>query len=97
MAYSIPNIRMGVAYAADPQPLRDCAAAVMSRMQSHTPAVQLLGTAVALVAMSESLGLDPHEVVQRARRAVHDLEAAHTHQVQALRDYARGELTRTQA
>lgn len=94
MPYQPHTVRDGVAFASAPGPLRACAAGVMARMQDHAPQYQLLGTAVALAAMAESIGLNPHAVLSRARNALRDLEAAHTHQVQAVRDYARGELLR---
>lgn len=73
--------------------LRRLAVRQINHVQGEAPSDQLLATALSLVAMSESIGLDPHELVATARRVMAHAEGPFTHQIQALRDYARGELT----
>ena len=66
----------------------------INHVQQAPPADQLVATAIAIVAMSEACGLNPHDVIAVANRAMNDAESAFTHQVQAIRDYARSELAR---
>lgn len=54
--------------------------------------VQYLGPAVAFVAMAEALGRSPHDDIVRIRRMMDQLEGPFTSHVQAIRDYAKGEL-----
>lgn len=55
-------------------------------------AVQFLGPAVAFVAMAEALGRNPHDDIVRIRRMMNQIEGPFTSEVQAIRDYAKGEL-----
>lgn len=73
---------------------RSLAVKQIDHVQHASPANQLVGTALAIVAMSEAAGLDPHEVVCVAQRAMHHAEGPFTHQLQAIRDYAASELKR---
>lgn len=74
--------------------LRAAAFTLLDRMQSHNPAVQMLATAVALRAMSESLGLDLSDLMQRAGRLLRAADGPFGTHIQAIRDYAVGELRR---
>lgn len=75
--------------------LRQGAFAVLDAMQKQPKqAVQVLGPGVAFVAMCESLGRDPHEDIVRIRRMMSEVDGPFTAEVQAIRDYAAGELLR---
>jgi hypothetical protein len=50
---------------------------------------------LAAVVSADALGLDPHEEIARAARKVRQAEGPFTIELQALRDYCRGELTHT--
>lgn len=76
------------------QPCRDMAIKQINHVQGESPATQLVGTALAVVAMSEAIGTDPHDVLLIAQRMVRAAEGPFTHQIQALRDYAKSELRR---
>lgn len=86
------TIRDAITFSSDAARVRRPAFHVIDALQRHEPAVQMDALFVAAVAMSQSLGLDPHAMVTRAKRMLPDAEAAHTDHVQAIRDYARGEL-----
>lgn len=75
--------------------LREPAFALLSRLDAVTPADQISAAFLAAVAMAESVGLDPYEEVTRSKRMMEAAEAPHTHHVQAIKDYARGELARS--
>lgn len=73
---------------------RSLAIQQVNHVQQARPVDQMVATALALVAMSEACELNPHDVVAVARNAMADAESPFTHQLQALRDYARTELRR---
>lgn len=71
---------------------RSLAVQQINHIQGTPPSMQIFSTAVALVAMCDAVELDPHDVVIIANRAMNDLESPFTHQIQAIRDYAKSEL-----
>ncbi len=89
----IHTIMDRISFFSDLAALRRGAFRVIDAVQHEdNHAVQYLSPAVALVAMAEALGRDPHEDIVRVRRMMSGgLEAAYTDQVQAIRDYAKGE------
>lgn len=74
--------------------LRTLAVKQVEHVQGERPSDQLTATAVALVAMAEAAHLDPFEVVALALRVMNHAEGPFTHQVQAIRDYAKQEIAR---
>jgi hypothetical protein len=60
--------------------------------QEENKAVQFLAPGVAFCAMADALGRFPHDDISRIRRMMGALEGPYTEQVQAIRDYAKGEL-----
>lgn len=81
--------RMGVFNAAN---IRAPAFHVIHRIQNLDPAAQITATAVALCAMAQAIGMDMREVIYVAERTLRDAEGPYTEHIQAIRDYARGEL-----
>lgn len=67
---------------------------VIERVQDSTPGEQILGTAVALMAMCESANVHLGDVLTFAGRVMHDAEGPFTSHVQAVRDFAAGEIRR---
>lgn len=59
-------------------------------------AVQFLAPGVAFCAMADALGRFPHDDIVRIRRMMGAVEGPFTDQVQAIRDYAKGELLNVQ-
>lgn len=91
---SAPAIRDQIAFFSSPARLRVPAFRVIDRMQDRTPGEQLLGTAVALVAMSEAIGLPLNDLLTVAHNVMRDVEGPFTYHVQAIRDYAKNEIGR---
>lgn len=83
-----------LSFLSNPARLRKPAFSVISRVQNFTPGEQLLGTAVALVAMCESANINLGDVITRARNVMRDAEGPHTSHIQAVRDYAANEIMR---
>lgn len=79
---------------ATPPDLRVPAYRVIDRTDGFSPGQQLMGTALALVAMSEAVGLNPHELIVFAQNAMADVEGPFTYHIQAIRDYAKHEIKR---
>lgn len=72
--------------------LRRLAVRVVDKVEGERASDQLNATAVALVAMAEAVGVDPFDVLVIAKRVMGAAEGPFTHQIQAIRDYARAEL-----
>ena len=77
-----------------PAQVRAPAFQVLTRIQGLDPGIQLLAVAVALCAMSQACELDMREVIYTAENLLRDCEGPYTEHIQAIRDYARGELVR---
>jgi hypothetical protein len=88
------NIGDRVRTASTVSTLREPAYAVISRIQNTDPADQVRAIFLAATVAAEACKLDPHEEVERAKRMMSDAEGPHTIHIQALRDYAEGELRR---
>lgn len=85
-----------VRLASSPARLRRPAFAVIDGLQQSevTGGEQLLGAAVALVAMCESANVPLTEVLAKATRIMGDVEGPFTAHLQSVRDYAAHELRR---
>lgn len=88
------TVRDGVVFSLSAAALRKPAFAVINRIQSRTPSEQIAATAVALVAMSEAVGLDPHDLVSRGRRMMSDVDGLFTAEIGAIKAYAAAEIGR---
>lgn len=66
---------------------------VLDAIQFLHPSVQLDALFVTGVAMANAIGLDPHDMVLRAKRAIPEVDAF-DERLNAARDYAHGELKR---
>lgn len=88
------SIKDAISFNSNAAKLRVPAFEVLNGLQKFPPAVQMDALFLAAVAMSQSLGLDAHEMVARARRILPDAEGAYGsgHHMEAIRDYAKGEL-----
>lgn len=77
-----------------PADIRAPAFAVIARLQHMDPTVQLTATAVALCAMCQELGIDMRHAINVAENTLRDSEGPYTQHIQAIREYARGEILR---
>jgi hypothetical protein len=86
------TIRDRIAFSTAAAQLRHPSFAIVDQLQFHPPEVQLDALFVTAVAMATVVGLDPHEMVSRARRLLPAAEGPFTDHLQAVKDYAKGEL-----
>lgn len=94
--YEAHTVRDQVALSFNLPRLRKGAFTVIDRVQSLTPGEQLLGSGLAVVAMAEACGIEPHELIERAKNAMAEAEGPFTSQLQAIRAYAQNEIGRVQ-
>lgn len=88
------TIRERIAFAVSAAGLRVPAFRIIDALQGSHPSHQMEALALALTAMAQTLNLNPHDLVERAKRQLPDAEGPFTEQLQAIRDYAKGELRR---
>lgn len=88
----IHAIRDRISFATASARFRTPAVHILDTMQAYPPEVQLDALFLTAVAAATSIGLDPHEMVVRARRILPDANGAFTHQLDVVGDYANGEL-----
>ena len=82
-------IRQRISAAVSAAKYRQPAFAVVDQLQFYPPEVQLDALFLTAVSMSTILGLDPHEMVTRARRMIPDVDGPFSAQIAALNDYAK--------
>lgn len=99
----IPRIRISpqavrdqIAFFANAADLRRPAFAVIDGLQltDSKPGAQILGTAVALIAMCESANIPLQDVLTKASRALADAEGPYSTHIRSIRDYAANEIAR---
>jgi hypothetical protein len=88
------TVRDQLSFLSDPGRIRKPAFVVVDRIDGYSPGEQLLGTAVALVAMSQAINVPLAELIQRAMNVMGHADAAFTYHVKAIRDYATNEILR---
>lgn len=86
------SIKDAIAFSSDAAKLRHPSFAIIDALQRFPPAVQMDALFLTAVAMGEAIGLNSHDMVERAKRILPDAEGPFTEQLQAARDYAKGEL-----
>lgn len=91
------TVRDQLRFLCNPARVRIPAFNVINRVQDHTPGEQLLGTAVALIAMCEAANINLSDVVGNARNIMAHAEGPFSSHVQAVRDYAAGEIARAES
>jgi hypothetical protein len=60
--------------------------------RTEDPAVQIDALSLTFTAICQSAGLDPHELITRSRRQLREAELVRNPEIEAIRDYAAGEL-----
>jgi len=86
--------RDGISLLSNPARLRGPAFQIINRMQHIRPEHQVLGTAVALVAITETLNIDLSVLIGQAKRVLADVDGPYTEHIQAIRDFAANEMRR---
>lgn len=85
------SLRFALAASHVADEVRDPAFGVIFSLQQVPAHQQIEAVFAAAVILANAVGLDPHDLVTRARRQVRDLEAVES-AVSAISDYAKGEL-----
>jgi hypothetical protein len=85
-------IRDRISFSSSAARLREPSFRIVDALQFSDPAVQLDALFVSAVAMATVVGLDPHEMVTRAKRLLPSVDGPFSDQVSAMTDYAKGEL-----
>jgi len=85
------TIRDRVAFSSKATALKEPTFRVISALQDLQPDIQIEALFMAAVVLSTSVGLDPHDLVVRARRILNETEIFANEHLDAVRDYA-GEL-----
>lgn len=60
--------------------------------RTEDPALQMDALSLVFTAICQSTGLDPHELIIRSRRQLRESEVISHPEIEAIRDYAAGEL-----
>jgi hypothetical protein len=60
--------------------------------RTEDPATQLDALSLTFTAICQSAGLDPHELIIRSRRQLREADLTRNPEIEAIRDYAAGEL-----
>ncbi|WP_292074638.1 MULTISPECIES: hypothetical protein [unclassified Brevundimonas] len=74
--------------------LREPAFELLSRIQDANPSDQVRALFLVAAVISDAIGIDGHDALNSAKRMLTTAEGPHTIHVQAIRDYADGELRR---
>lgn len=93
-AYADHTVRDQLSFLSDPGRIRKPAYVVIDRIDGYLPGEQMLGTAVALVAMCNAINLPLHELIQRAQNVMAHADGPYAYHVKAIRDFAKNEITR---
>lgn len=86
------TIRDRVTFRATLEPIKAPAFSVLDALQSHPADIQVEALALTFTILSQSAGLEPHELVERAKRQLSDAAAVRNPIPEAIEAYGRGEL-----
>jgi hypothetical protein len=86
------DIESAVRWFSDAKQLRGPLYATVNALQDCPPAVQVLAPAATVVLFAEAIGLDPHDLIEQARRMKKDIDGAFANEWRAMDNYVHGEL-----
>lgn len=87
------TLRDRVSFRSSLEPLRQPSFGIIGALQDHTADVQLESLALTLVLLCEGTGMDAHDLITRAKRQTATSTELPDPILEAIRDYAAGELT----
>jgi len=90
MTYATARDR--IAFRSSLRPLKSAAFSVIDALQTQPRDIQIEAAGIAFVALSLAIGEDPHALVVRAKRQLADAESVRNGDLEAISDYAKGEL-----
>jgi hypothetical protein len=91
-ATPLDNIKLRISAASSAPRLRVPAWRIVDVLQFSPAEDQLDALWITAVAMAEAVGMNPHDMVARAKRIIPEAEGPFTEHLQSARDYAKGEL-----
>lgn len=91
MRFPKQTVKDRIGFFNDASGLRVPAFKVINLVQDEDPATQILSIATALVALSEAIGADPHDLIQKIGRAKQHIDTPFSHEYRAIGAYAKGE------
>lgn len=94
MTHAAHSIRDQISFLCSPAKVRVPAFQVINRLDGQAPGSQLMGAAVAVVAMAEAVGINPHDLITRANKCMSEVDGPYTTHIKAIREYAAGEIMR---
>jgi hypothetical protein len=86
------TIRDRIAFRSTLVPLKAPAFSILDALQAHPADVQIEALALTLTILAQGAGLDPHQLVERARRQLIDANRVRNPIPEAIEAYAQGEL-----
>ena len=93
MGHPAHTIRDKIAFRSSLVALKQPAFNVISALQASPADVQIEAIALTLTIMSDAVGIDAHELITRAHRQMASADQVSNQHLEAIRDYAIGELT----
>ena len=90
--YKAHTVRDQIRFLTNAARLRPAAFAVIDKVQGLTPGEQILGAAVALIAMTQSAGINLNDVMSTAGRVMADVDGPFNTHLKAIRDFAHHEI-----
>lgn len=87
------NLRERVFARSSLRPLKAPAFLIIDALQ-RTPdtSLQLDALSLTFTAICQSVGIDPHDLIVRSKRQLADADVLHNPEIEAIRDYAAGEM-----
>ncbi|WJY17648.1 hypothetical protein QQS45_08300 [Alteriqipengyuania flavescens] len=86
------SVRDGIVFSSDLGRLKVPAFRVLDAVQDVRKDCQLEAIALTLAALCRPLGIDPHALITRANRQLVQTDATRNPHIEAIADYAAGEL-----
>lgn len=86
------QLRDNIIFFSDVNSLRAPVYGLTNQLQGHKPHLQLLSLGVSLFMLCEATGINVRDVLTVAENATYDVDSPFSHQVNALKAYAEGEL-----
>lgn len=88
----LDTLRLRISARCSLGPLKVPAFSILSALQEHPADIQIEALFLCATLMAQSAGLPPHDMVGRALRQISDGDAVRSPHLEAIRDFAAGEL-----
>lgn len=85
------TIRDRIAFRSSLRRLREPAFLILGGVQQAPRDIQIEALALTFTILTQGTGLDPHELIARARRQIADADRVDMPHIEAIQDFAKGE------